>query len=159
MISLSINGRIVRTTTDPRTPLLWVLRDEFGFKGVKFGCGRALCGACTIHVNGEAVRSCSMLLGEAEGTQIVTIEGLGTKSLPHPVQKAWIDHQVPQCGYCQPGFVMAVAALLSQNPTPTDENIEQSITNICRCGTYDRIRKAIRAASEALVESGSSGQR
>jgi isoquinoline 1-oxidoreductase alpha subunit len=100
-----------------------------------------------------------MLLGKAEGTQIVTIEGLGTESLPHPVQKAWIDHQVPQCGYCQPGFVMAVAALLSQNPTPTDEDIEQSITNICRCGTYDRIRKAIRAASKALIESGASGQR
>ena len=133
---------------DGSTPLLWVIRDMLDLKGTKFGCGKAACGACTIHVNGEAVRSCSFAVKYAEGKDITTIEGLGTEEDPHPVQKAWIEEIVPQCGYCQPGFMMATAALLSKNPNPTDEDIDQNIINICRCGTYYRMRKAIKKASE-----------
>ncbi len=129
------------------TPLLWVIRDMLDMKGTKFGCGKAACGACTIHVDGEAVRSCSYAVKYAEGKEITTIEGLGTADNPHPVQQAWIDEVVPQCGYCQPGFMMATAALLNKNPDPTDEDIDKNIINVCRCGTYYRMRKAIKKAA------------
>jgi len=133
---------------DGNVPLLWVIRDMLNLKGTKFGCGKAACGACTIHVNGEAIRSCSFPAKYADGKEITTIEGLGTKENPHPVQQAWIEEVVPQCGYCQPGFIMATAALLEKNPDPTDEDIDQNIINICRCGTYYRMRKAIKKAAE-----------
>ncbi len=133
---------------DGNMPLLWVIRDTLDLKGTKFGCGKAACGACTIHVDGEAVRSCSFAAKYADGKEITTIEGLGTKENPHPVQQAWIDEIVPQCGYCQPGFMMATAALIAKYPSPTDEDIDQNIINICRCGTYYRMRKAIKKAAE-----------
>ncbi|SED17638.1 isoquinoline 1-oxidoreductase, alpha subunit [Tenacibaculum sp. MAR_2009_124] len=133
---------------DPNTPLLWVIRDLLNLKGTKFGCGKAACGACTLHVNDQAVRSCSYAVKFAEGKNITTIEGLGTKEKPHPVQQAWIDEIVPQCGYCQPGFMMATAALLNENPNPTDDDIDNNIVNICRCATYYRMRKAIHRAAE-----------
>jgi len=146
MARLIINGREHVIDADPQTPLLWAIRDHAGLTGTKFGCGAALCGACTVHVEGRAVRSCAMPLGEAEGKRITTIEGL-SPDRSHPLQQAWIAEQVPQCGYCQPGMIMAAAALLAQNPKPSDADIDQSITNICRCGTYARIRKAIHAAA------------
>ncbi len=146
MTRLVINGEARVIDADPQTPLLWAIRDHAGLTGTKFGCGAALCGACTVHVDGRAVRSCSLPLGEAEGKRITTIEGLSVDR-SHPLQKAWIAEQVPQCGYCQPGMIMAAAALLAENPKPTDADIDQSITNICRCGTYARIRKAIQAAA------------
>jgi isoquinoline 1-oxidoreductase alpha subunit len=129
-------------------PLLWVVRDVLGLKGTKFGCGQAMCGACTLHVNGEAVRSCSYAAKFADGKNITTIEGLVSGDKLHAVQQAWLDEKVPQCGYCQPGFIMATASLLEKIPTPTDEEINDNITNICRCGTYYRIRKAIHRAVE-----------
>mgnify|MGYP000232592723 CR=1 FL=1 len=129
------------------TPLLWVIRDVIGLKGTKFGCGKAACGACTIMIDGSQVRSCSYAAKYAEGKSVTTIEGLGTEEKPHPVQQAWIEEIVPQCGYCQPGFMMATAALLEQNANPTDEDIDQNILNICRCGTYYRMRKAIHKAA------------
>ena len=144
--SFTLNGANARVDVDPSTPLLWVLRDHLGLTGTKFGCGAAQCGACTVHVNGEAVRSCAYTIDSVEGAAVTTIEGL-SKDGPHPLQKAWIEHQVPQCGYCQPGFIMAAAALLAQQPKPSDADIEASITNICRCGTYARIKQAIRAAA------------
>lgn len=133
---------------DENTPLLWVIRDVLDLKGTKFGCGKAACGACTIHVDGEAVRSCSYAVKYADGKTVTTIEGLGTKENPHPVQQAWIEEVVPQCGYCQPGFMMATAALLNKNPNPSDEDIDNNIINVCRCGTYYRMRKAIKKAAE-----------
>ncbi|WP_419213909.1 (2Fe-2S)-binding protein [Maribacter sp. X9] len=133
---------------DENTPLLWVIRDILDLKGTKFGCGKAACGACTLHVNGEAVRSCSYAVKFAVGKKITTIEGLGSPDDPHPVQQAWIEEVVPQCGYCQPGFMMATAALLNKVPKPTDEDIDNNIINVCRCGTYYRMRKAIHRASE-----------
>lgn len=133
---------------DENTPLLWIIRDVLELKGTKFGCGKAACGACTIMVDGNAVRSCSYSVKYAEGKEITTIEGLGTKESPHPVQEAWIEEVVPQCGYCQPGFMMATAALLNKNPNPTDEDIDNNIINVCRCGTYYRMRKAIKKAAE-----------
>ena len=136
---------------DENTPLLWVIRDMFNLKGTKFGCGKAACGACTLHVDGEAVRSCSYAIKFAEGKNVTTIEGLGNKENPHPVQQAWIEEVVPQCGYCQPGFMMATAALLEKNPNPTDEDIDKNIINVCRCGTYYRMRKAIHRAAELTV--------
>lgn len=147
-ITLNINGDS-RTVAieDENTPLLWVLRDILDLKGTKFGCGKAACGACTLHVNGEAVRSCSYPVQFAVGKHITTIEGLGTKENPHPVQQAWIDEVVPQCGYCQPGFMMATAALLDKIPNPTDADIDAAITNVCRCATYYRMRKAIHRAA------------
>ena len=148
MISFVINGESKTVDVDGNTPLLWVLRDLLDLKGTKFGCGKAACGACTIHVNGEAVRSCSYAVKYAEGKDITTIEGLGSADKPHPVQQAWIEAVVPQCGYCQPGFIMATAALLSKNPNPSDEDIDKNIINICRCGTYYRMRKAIKRAAE-----------
>ncbi|WP_340201919.1 (2Fe-2S)-binding protein [Ascidiimonas sp. W6] len=133
---------------DGNTPLLWVIRDMLDLKGTKFGCGKAACGACTIMVDSEEVRSCSYAVKFAEGKKITTIEGLGTKENPHPVQQAWMEEIVPQCGYCQPGFMMATAALLEKNPTPTDEDIDNNIINVCRCATYYRMRKAIHRAAE-----------
>ena len=134
--------------TDPQTPLLWVIRDMLNLKGTKFGCGKAACGACTLLVDGMAVRSCSYPVQFIEGRKITTIEGLGTEQDPHPIQQAWVEEIVPQCGYCQPGFIMATAGLLNQNPAPSDEDINNAITNICRCGTYYRMRKAIHRAAE-----------
>jgi isoquinoline 1-oxidoreductase alpha subunit len=127
----------------PDTPLLWVLRDTLGLTGTKYGCGVAACGACTVHVNGEPVRSCSLPVSDAAGASVRTIEGLAAPDRLHPVQQAWLDQQVPQCGYCQSGMIMAVSALLAATPHPTDEEIDAAITNICRCGTFVRIRRAI----------------
>ena len=138
---------------DPYTPLLWVIRDVLGFRGTKFGCGMAACGACTVLIDGAAVRSCSYPVHLAAEQSVITIEGLGTKEQPHPVQQAWEEEIVPQCGYCQPGFMMATAALLEKNPRPTDADIDQNITNVCRCGTYYRMRKAIHRAAELMHDS------
>jgi isoquinoline 1-oxidoreductase alpha subunit len=129
--------------------LLWVLREQIGLTGTKYGCGIAQCGACTVHMDGTAVRSCSLPVSEAEGKQITTIEGLAQNGVLHPVQKAWLEHDVPQCGYCQTGMIMAVAALLRDKPKPTDADIDGAITNICRCGTFQQARAAIHAASNA----------
>jgi len=146
MISLVVNGQRRNVDVEPDTPLLWVIREQLGLTGTKFGCGIAMCGACTVHVDGQAVRSCSFPVGSAVGRRITTIEGLSANRA-HPLQKAWIDTQVPQCGYCQSGMLMAAAALLSEIPQPTDADINAAMTNICRCGTYERIRKAIHAAA------------
>ena len=146
MIKLTINGRAASVDADPDTPLLWVIREQLGLTGTKFGCGIAACGACTVHVDGAAVRSCSFPLGAVGNAKITTIEGL-SHDRSHPLQKAWIAEQVPQCGYCQSGMIMAAAALLRERPHPTDREIDAAITNICRCGTYQRVRKAIHAAS------------
>ncbi len=147
-ITLNINGSSQTVDVDGNTPLLWVIRDVLDLKGTKFGCGKAACGACTIHVNGNAVRSCSYAVKYAEGKEITTIEGLSKDEELHPVQQAWMEEVVPQCGYCQPGFMMATAALLNHIPNPTDEDIDKNIVNICRCGTYYRMRKAIHKAAE-----------
>ena len=148
-ISFTINGEQQSIEIeDGNTPLLWVVRDMLDLKGTKFGCGKAACGACTLHVDGEAIRSCSYAVKFAEGKSVTTIEGLGTREDPHPVQQAWVEHVVPQCGYCQPGFMMATAALLEKNPKPTDEDIDNNIINVCRCATYVRMRKAIHRAAE-----------
>lgn len=147
-ISFNINGKSQTVDTDGDMPLLWVIRDILDLKGTKFGCGKAACGACTIQVDGDAIRSCSYAVKYAEGKNITTIEGLGNKENPHPVQRAWIEEIVPQCGYCQPGFMMATAALIEKNPNPTDQDIDDNILNICRCGTYFRMRKAIKKAAE-----------
>jgi isoquinoline 1-oxidoreductase alpha subunit len=146
MISLTVNGRQYQTDADPDTPLLWVLRDNLGLTGTKYGCGIAACGACTIHIDGSAVRSCSFPLSAVKDRKVATIEGLSSNR-SHPVQKAWISEQVPQCGYCQSGMIMAAAALLKEKPHPSDADIDAAITNICRCGTYQRIRKAIHVAA------------
>ncbi|MEO6024546.1 MAG: (2Fe-2S)-binding protein, partial [Burkholderiales bacterium] len=144
MYSLRVNGTVQQVDAEPETPLLWVLRDSIGLTGTKFGCGIAVCGACTVHVNGFPARSCLMPVSAVGDAEITTIEGLGAKQI-HRVQQAWIDHQVPQCGYCQSGMIMAVAGLLQRAPNASDDEIDESITNICRCGTYPRIRKAIRS--------------
>ena len=149
MLRLTINGRTDEVDVDPDTPLLWVLRDTLGLTGTKFGCGIAQCGACTVHVDGVATRSCSVSVSAVEGNQIVTIEGLSTDGSLHPVQRAWIAHDVPQCGYCQSGMIMAVTALLKEKPKPTDADIDRAITNICRCGTYQQVRTAIHEAANA----------
>jgi isoquinoline 1-oxidoreductase subunit alpha len=146
MITLAINGQWRSADVEPDTPLLWTLRDTLGLTGTKFGCGVGLCGSCTVHVDGQATRSCILPVSAAQGKQITTIEGL-SKAGEHPVQKAWIVHDVPQCGYCQTGVIMAVAALLRTKPRPTDADIDKEITNICRCGTYARIRQAIHTAA------------
>ena len=148
MITLDVNGRTVSVDVDPDTPLLWVVREQLQLPGTKYGCGVALCGACTVHLDGEAVRSCSLPVRVASGHKITTIEGLSADR-SHPVQKAWIAEQVPQCGYCQSGMIMAAAALLKEKPKPTDADIDAAITNICRCGTYQRVRKAIHVAAGA----------
>ena len=147
MANLRINGRDVAVDADPDTPLLWVIRDHVHLTGTKFGCGAGLCGACTVHLDG-AIRSCITPFAAAEGGQITTIEGLPADG-SHPVQRAWLAEQVPQCGYCQPGMIMAAAALLADTPQPSDADIDAAMTNLCRCGTYDRVRKAIHRAAQA----------
>ena len=149
MPQLTVNGRQQQVDVEPDTPLLWVLRDTLGFTGTKYGCGIAQCGACTVHIDGVATRSCGVAVSEAEGKQITTIEGLATGGVLHKVQTAWIENDVPQCGYCQSGMIMAVAALLKDNSKPTDADIDSTITNICRCGTYQQVREAIHAAATA----------
>ncbi len=149
MTRLTVNGRAHDVEVDPDTPLLWVLRDTLGLAGTKYGCGIAQCGACTVHVDGVATRACALPVTAADGKQITTIEGLAVNGALHRVQQAWIAHDVPQCGYCQSGMIMAVAALLKDKPNPTDADIDEAITNICRCGTYQRIRAAIHAAAGA----------
>jgi isoquinoline 1-oxidoreductase alpha subunit len=153
-ITLNVNGESRSAEVDDDTPLLWVLRESFGLTGTKFGCGVAACGACTVHVNGSAVRSCSIPAASLQGQAITTIEGLAPATQPHPLQAAWIAHQVPQCGYCQSGMIMAAAALIARNPRPTDEQIAAEMTNICRCGTYERVRRAIRSVGGAATEGG-----
>lgn len=147
-ISFTLNGEERSIEIDGSTPLLWVIRDTLGLKGTKFGCGIAQCGACTLHIDGVAVRSCSYPVEMVEGKTLTTIEGLGQGKTLHPVQQAWVEQVVPQCGYCQTGFIMATAALLEETSNPTDEEIDESIRNICRCGTYTRMRKAIHRAAE-----------
>ena len=149
MVALNVNGQTHQVDVEPDTPLLWVLRDTIGLTGTKYGCGIAQCGACTVHMDGTAVRSCSVAVSLAEGKRITTIEGLAQDGMLHKVQKAWIAHDVPQCGYCQSGMIMAVAALLKDKPKPTDDDINREITNICRCGTYQQVREAIHAAASA----------
>ena len=149
MPRLTINGHPQPVDVDPDTPLLWVLRDTLGLTGTRYGCGIAQCGACTVHVDGVATRSCSVAVGAVEGAAITTIEGLSPNGDLHPVQKAWVAHDVPQCGYCQSGMIVAVAALLIEKPRPSDADIDAAITNICRCGTYVRIRAAIHTAAAA----------
>jgi isoquinoline 1-oxidoreductase subunit alpha len=145
-IKLKVNGKDHSIDVEPDTPLLWVLRETIGLTGTKYGCGVAQCGACTVHVNGEATRSCQVPIGELKG-DVVTIEGLSADGKSHPIQKAWLEHDVPQCGYCQSGQIMAAAALLKQNPKPTEQDVNDAMTNICRCGTYPRIRAAIASAA------------
>ena len=147
MARLTVNGQSHTVDADPDTPLLWVLRDHIGLTGTKYGCGIAQCGACTVHMDGMAVRSCSVPVSLADGKQITTIEGLAQNGTLHKVQKAWIEHDVPQCGYCQSGMIMAAAALLKEKPKPTDADIDAAITNICRCGTYQNVRAGIHAAA------------
>ena len=147
MVTFVLNGEKRALDIDPDTPLLWVIRDSLRLTGTKYGCGIGACGACTVHIDGEPTRSCSITVGAVGGTRITTIEGLSETS-SHPVQQAWIEAQVPQCGYCQSGMIMASAALLDRNPNPSDADIDADITNICRCGTYVRIRTAIHRAAE-----------
>jgi aerobic-type carbon monoxide dehydrogenase small subunit (CoxS/CutS family) len=149
MANITVNGTRHQIDVEPETPLLWVLREELGLTGTKFGCGIAQCGACTVHVNGEAIRSCSVPVRTVEGKQITTIEGL-SKDSSHPVQQAWVTEQVPQCGYCQSGQIMATVAFLKTHPNPTDADINDNMTNICRCGTYERLRKAIHRAAAMM---------
>jgi isoquinoline 1-oxidoreductase alpha subunit len=149
MAALNVNGKTHQVDVDPDTPLLWALRETVGLTGTKYGCGIAQCGACTVHMDGMAVRSCSVPVSLAEGKQITTIEGLAQNGTLHKVQKAWVEHDVPQCGYCQSGMIMAAAALLKDKPKPTDADIDQTITNICRCGTFQQVRAAIHAAANA----------
>ncbi|MEL6178006.1 MAG: (2Fe-2S)-binding protein, partial [Myxococcota bacterium] len=147
MISFVLNDETKKVDVEPEMPLLWVLREELGMRGTKFGCGISMCGACTVHVDGKAVRSCVTPMQLVANTKVKTIEALGSPESPHPVQQAWLDHQVPQCGYCQSGMQMAATALLESNPNPTDDDINKAITNICRCGCYERIRAAIHDAA------------
>ena len=149
-MELNVNKTTVPVTADPATPLLWVLRDELHLTGTKFGCGVAACGACTVRVDGAPVRSCVMPLSAMAGRQIQTIEGLGTPEKPHPLQLAWLQEQVPQCGYCQSGMLMAAASLLAHNSKPSDADIDAAITNLCRCGTYQRVRAAIHRAADQM---------
>ena len=146
---LTVNGKRHEVDVPADKPLLWVLREDLNITGPKYGCGVAACGACTVHVDGGAMRSCSLPASAAAGKTVVTIEGLGEGGL-HAVQRAWIEEQVPQCGYCQPGFIMATAALLKANPTPTDKEIDEALTNICRCGTYSALRRAVHRAAALL---------
>lgn len=155
MIELTLNGTPTRLDVPPEMPLLWAIREEAGLTGTKFGCGIGACGACTVHLDGTAVRSCSVPVSNAEGRAVTTIEGLARGGKLHPVQRAWIERQVPQCGYCQSGMIMAVAALLEGNPSAGEVEVEAAITNICRCGTYERIRGAVASvAGRPEVENG-----
>jgi isoquinoline 1-oxidoreductase alpha subunit len=147
MVSLNVNGKNYQADVDPRTPLLWVLREAVGLTGTKYGCGIAQCGACTVHIDGVATRSCSVPISAVGAKAVTTIEGLAANGALHKVQQAWIDNDVPQCGYCQSGMIMAVAALLKTNAKPSDADIDGAITNICRCGTYQQVREAIHAAA------------
>jgi isoquinoline 1-oxidoreductase alpha subunit len=149
MISIRVNGTPHQLDVEAEMPLLWALRDEIGLTGTKFGCGIAACGACTVHVNGKAVRSCSVAVGSVDGSEITTIEGLSPDS-KHPVQQAWLAEDVPQCGYCQSGQIMATAAFLKDNSNPTDDDIDANLTNICRCGTYERLRRAVHRAAALM---------
>jgi isoquinoline 1-oxidoreductase alpha subunit len=149
MARFTINGKPVDLNVPPTTPLLWAIREWVGLTGTKYGCGVAQCGACTVHVDGAAVRSCVVPVAAAEGKRVTTIEGLASGGTLHKVQKAWLDHEVPQCGFCQAGMIMAVAALLKDKPRPTDADIDAGITNICRCGTFQQVREAIHAAARA----------
>jgi isoquinoline 1-oxidoreductase alpha subunit len=149
MVRLSINGQTYDVDADPNTPLLWVIREQVGLTGTKYGCGVAQCGACTVHIDGAAVRSCAMPVSAVAGKRITTIEGLAAGGKLHKVQQAWLANDVPQCGYCQSGMIMAVAALLQEKPKPTDADINAAITNICRCGTFQQVREAIHAAAKA----------
>src|SRR5439155_12541465 len=149
MARMTINGKSLELKVDPSTPLLWAIREQAGLTGTKYGCGVAMCGACTVHLDGKAVRSCVLPVSSAEGKQITTIEGLASGGTLHKVQKAWIDHDVPQCGYCQTGMIMAVAALLKDKPKPSDTDIDKTITNICRCRTFQPVREAIHAPASA----------
>ncbi len=149
MLSLKANGKVFSVDVEPETPLLWVIRDSIGLTGTKYGCGIGMCGACTVHVNGKAVRSCQTKAGQVAGQEIRTIEGLGGT---HPVQEAWREGDVPECGYCQSGQIMAVVALLAKNPNPTDADINREITNLCRCGTYSRMRDAIHRAAQLAAK-------
>ena len=154
-ISFVVNGKSASVDVDPAKPLLWVLREDLGLTGTKFGCGMALCGCCTVHLNGDAVRSCVTPVGRADGQKITTIEGLSS-DLSHPVQQAWLAEQVPQCGYCQPGQMMSAACLLANNPNPSDTDIDDAMSgNLCRCGTYQRIRQAIHRAANVARAKGS----
>ena len=146
---LTINGKTMELDVDPNTPLLWAIREQAGLTGTKYGCGVAQCGACTVHIDGQAMRSCALPVSAAVGKKITTIEGLAQGATLHKVQQAWIQHEVPQCGYCQSGMIMAVAALLKEKPKPTDADINAAITNICRCGTFQQVREAIHAAAKA----------
>jgi isoquinoline 1-oxidoreductase alpha subunit len=152
MLKLTVNGRSHALDVEPEMPLLWVLRDELKLPGTKYGCGISICGACTVHIDGEPVRSCTLPVSAAVGKKIVTIEGLSPTGL-HRVQQAWIEHEVPQCGYCQSGMIMVAAALLATNSKPTDADIDATMTNLCRCGTYARVRKAIHALAEESAAS------
>ena len=149
MARLTINGKTYELDVDPATPLLWAIREQAGLTGTKYGCGIAQCGACTVHVDGEAVRSCVVPVSAVQGKQITTIEGLAAGGALTKVQQAWIEHDVPQCGYCQSGMLMAAAALLQRKPKPSDADIDAAITNICRCGTFQQVREAIHAAAKA----------
>src|SRR5260370_24818678 len=154
MIGFSVNGKRVDLDVDPDTPVLWVIGEILGLTGTKFGCGMALCGACTVHLDGEAVRSCVTPVSRAAGKEVTTIEGLSS-DLSHPLQRAWIEHDVPQCGYCQSGQIMSAAVLLRENPKPTDADIDDAMSgNICRCGTYQRIRSAIHLAAQLKAKGG-----
>ncbi len=148
-ITITVNGKAHAIDVEPETPLLWALRDTLGLTGTKFGCGIAACGACTVLLSGRAVRSCTFPVSAADKAAITTIEGLSTGGTLHRVQQAWIDHQVPQCGYCQSGMIIAVCALLEQHPHPTDDEIDAAVTNICRCGTFVRVRRAIQSVAQA----------
>jgi isoquinoline 1-oxidoreductase alpha subunit len=147
-IIITVNGQRRSLDVEPDTPLLWAIRETLGLTGTKFGCGISACGACTVHLNGRAVRSCNFPVSAADGADVITIEGLAQDDTFHAVQQAWLAHQVPQCGYCQSGMIMAVAALLAQHPNPSDQEIDAGITNICRCGTFARVRRAIQALAE-----------
>ena len=149
MARFTVNGQSMQVDVNPSTPLLWAIREQVGLTGTKYGCGVAQCGACTVHVEGSAVRSCVMPVAAVEGKQVTTIEGLAAGGTLHKVQKAWLDHEVPQCGFCQSGMIMAVVALLKDKPKPTDADIDAGITNICRCGTFQQVREAIHAAAKA----------
>jgi isoquinoline 1-oxidoreductase alpha subunit len=148
MASLNVNGKAYQVDVDPRTPLLWVIRDSVGLTGTKYGCGIAQCGACTVHVDGVPTRSCSVPFSAVSGKKVTTVEGLAKGGMLNKVQKAWIEHDVPQCGYCQSGMIMAVTALLDAKPKPTDADIDGAITNICRCGTYQQVREAIHGIAQ-----------
>jgi isoquinoline 1-oxidoreductase alpha subunit len=150
-ITVTVNGTAHTLDVEPDMPVLWLLREQLNLTGTKYGCGIAACGACTVHLDGRAVRSCVLPASAADGKTITTIEALGTEGALHPVQQAWIAHQVPQCGYCQSGMIMAVAGLLAQTPTPTEADIDARLTNVCRCGTFTRIRTAIHATLQAMA--------